>query len=130
MPLTYSLDDDVITVAAIGDVDYETGLGVLTSALDAARSVRTDGAWHIVFDLREATEKHRTADELRNIARLVAANRDVLSGRGLIVANDNLHFGLGRMFQVFASDMDVHIRVSTSWVEGEEWLRNPDAEWP
>jgi hypothetical protein len=100
MPLTHEIRDDTLWVTTVGDVEFDDGLAAFARALEDARSTDPAARWDIVFDLRRSSEL-RSAEELEDIARFVGDNLNVLSGRCVVIAGDDLRYGLSRQFQVF-----------------------------
>ena len=100
MPLTHALRDRTIWITTVGDVEFEEGLAALGRALDDAHGTDASAGWHIAFDVRDSSER-RSSEELRGIARFVGENRAVLSGRCVVIAGDDFHYGLSRQFQAY-----------------------------
>lgn len=121
MPLSFEQRGDTLWVIAEGDVDYASGLAAFGNALREAGKSDPARRWHLLFDVRRSTED-RDADELRGIAGLVAENADMLSGRCALLAGDDLHYGLSRMFEAYCQARGLAARVFREVPEAESWL--------
>jgi len=122
MPIEHELRDGVIWTTTVGDVDYEDGIGSMRRALEAARAADSSRRWDIVFDVRRSSED-RSSDELQAIADFVAASDAVLSGRCVVIAGDDFHFGLSRMFQAYCELKGLTPQVVREVDAAESWLR-------
>jgi hypothetical protein len=130
MPIDYEIRPDAIWLRTVGDIEYTSGLGVLEAAVAEARSRAGGRRWPVVFDITRSEER-RSADELRAIAQFLASQADVLEPRCAVVAVDDLHFGLARMFEAFADQHAVKVTVLRSLDEIDGWLvAVPDAAAP
>ena len=124
MPLSYALEQIILRIAAVGDVEYNTGLVVFKEALDRARELAHTSDtkhWNVIFDLRESKED-RSADELRGVAMALSQYSEILTGRLALVAADAYHYGLSRVFGVFAEQLGHEPRVFNNVEEAEAWL--------
>ena len=99
MGLRWELERPLLILTTEGDVDYHEGLETLGAAVDAA-SAQGRG-WHLLFDIRRSTE-NRASGELEGIASFIAGRLGPLSGRCAVLAGDDLHYGLARVFEVYA----------------------------
>lgn len=126
MPLRHRLQDGVIWITTEGDVEYDEGIASLGRALEAAKQADPVARWDIVFDVRRSSE-NRSADELRRIAQLVAENGSVLSGRTVVIAGDDLHYGLSRMFQAYCELHGLRAAVRRDPDAALAWLRETAA---
>lgn len=124
MALVYRMEDRCIVLASQGHVAYEEGLQVFSAAITAAQA-SPFSSWHILFDIT-ASEEDRSEQELRGIASFIAANKEILSGRCAIVADDPLHFGLSRMFQAYCASLDVAVEVFDQLSTARSWLEASD----
>lgn len=106
------------------------GRGIVTGAevLEAAVAFRTSdfrdkGVRYGIVDLSEATDLHIGTDELRRIA---TENKKtsvfIPHGAVAIVANNDLAFGLARMWQVFVEDTGWSVEVFRSRKEALDWV--------
>lgn len=107
MPLTYRIDDGLLTFTTIGDVEFSAGMKVL---LEGLSQYATSGAQRprILFDLEQSIE-NRSAADLRSIAVVVGQN--VPSARIACLVASDLHYGLSRMFGVYLGDDGMVMRV-------------------
>ena len=123
MPLKFILTDSTICFQTTGDVEYSEGLTILNEAMDQAemRQSSDPRGWHLLFDISESTE-NRESNEMQNIAAVIQARRQSLSGRCAVVATDPLHFGLARMFASYLESLGVEAMVKRDKGLAEDWL--------
>lgn len=124
MPLSFELDRDVIRVTTKGDVEFESGLGVLERAIRTARDADPRRRWHLLFDIRESSE-NRSSIELDGIAGFIGDRQQGLSGRCAVVAGDPFHFGLARQFEAYSNRRGVAVSVFRDVDEALRWLCDP-----
>lgn len=122
MGISFELKDRTIRFVTVGDVDFAAGLQVLEAAL--ATAAEQGSGWGLLFDIRSSSE-NRSADELRGVAEVIARHRDALSGQCAILAADPLHYGLARMFGVFAESLGLTAMVFRTEAEALAWLTTP-----
>lgn len=100
------MDNDVIDACyahLFADTDFKPGYDVLIDLKDAQGSPR--------------------ADQIRERARRSSTLKPLLSGRiAMVCANHDVHFGMGRMYAVFAQEFGITAKVFTSMEEAEQWL--------
>jgi hypothetical protein len=76
----------------------------------------------LLIDLREA-EGHPTAIQQRERARRSGAMKHLLSGRvALLCATNDVHFGMARMYTVFAQEFGIIAEVFTALEDADQWL--------
>jgi hypothetical protein len=76
----------------------------------------------LLVDLR-AAEGHPTAIQQRERARRSGAMKHLMSGRvALLCATNDVHFGMARMYSVFAQEFGIIAEVFTSLEKAEQWL--------
>lgn len=121
MPISYEIRPEAIWFRTVGDVDYQKGIAVLEAAVEAARRRGEDRRWPVVFDILDSEER-RSADELRGVAHFVASHGDVLAPHCAVIAGDDFHFGLARMFESLADGHDVRVTVLRRLDDVPEWL--------
>lgn len=121
MGMAFDLVGETIRYRATGDVDHAGGLATLREGFAAAAAAVPGRRWHLLFDVRHSSE-NRSADELRAVAAEVAGAGDLLTGRCAVVAADPLHYGLGRMFAVFAEGLGLAADVFPDVPAAEAWL--------
>ena len=80
---------------------------------------------NFLHDYRDIYAGHLTLDEVKSIAVMVASNREVLgNGRWAILVNNDLNFGMGRMWEILVSDdVDLDIRVFRDESEALGWIK-------
>ncbi len=124
MPIRYEIEPRMLRFCTEGDVAYDETMHVLRDGLTRGEDAIRSGSaapFDLLFDVRESLE-NRSAEELRQMADLVAERSGILSGRAAVVASDVLHFGLGRMFGAYADARQIEVRVFYSLEEAESWL--------
>ena len=76
----------------------------------------------ILVDLRLA-EGHPTAMQQRERARRSGAMKHLMSGRvALLCTTNDVHFGMARMYSVFAQEFGITAEVFTSFEKADQWL--------
>jgi hypothetical protein len=76
----------------------------------------------LLIDLR-AAHTHATAIQLRERARRSGASKHLMSGRvALLCATNDVHFGMARMYTVFAGEFGITAEAFTSLDEASTWL--------
>ena len=81
---------------------------------------------NFLHDYRDIHTGHLTLDEVGSTANMVASHREALGdGRWALLVNNDLNFGMGRMWQILASgnvDMDIDVfrdeSEALSWING------------
>lgn len=121
MPMSFEIKPQEIWFRTSGDVDYAEGIAVLEQGLHEAQQATPSRRWPVVFDIRDS-EENRSANELRGIAQFVAAHDGILTGRCAVLTSDALHYGLGRMFEVFSEDLGIEVQVFRDLDSLRAWL--------
>jgi hypothetical protein len=121
MPITYELRGDAIWFVAVGEVEYDSGFAILDRGINEAATRDRDARWHVVFDILGSHE-NRSADELRAIAEFVAKHDEVLSGHFVVIADDEFHYALARMFTAFCENLGMQADVVRDVPSAIEWL--------
>lgn len=112
----------MIVSVTVGDVEYQRGIAQLQAAIQAAREISVDTAWHYLADIRESTER-REVDDLWSIARVLGIYREILSGKVGVVVTQGIHEQYTRMFGACAERNGMTIRIFSDMCSAEEWLR-------
>lgn len=126
MPITALVDPDtgIAHYSATGDVTRDDVLSII-------KKVYSDPAfrspWLSMWDLTGARPLF-TADELREVAAYVRDHRPVDAGRIAIVATEDLAYGMSRMYEVFASDLQVETSVFRDSGLAQRWLLEDETE--
>jgi hypothetical protein len=126
MPLVHELRDHVIWITTVGDVEYDEGLAALGRALADAERTDPKAQWDIAFDVRQSSE-NRSPTELEGIASFVAMNDAVLSRRCVVIAGDDFHYGLSRMFQAYCELRGIRSAAVRDTAAALEWLEESSA---
>ena len=79
---------------------------------------------NLLHDYSDITTGHLSVDEVKSIALMVSSQRDVLGdGRWAILMDNNLNFGMGRMWQaIIEGDVDLDIRICRDMDEALDWV--------
>ena len=76
-----------------------------------------------LFDMRGAEPGGLSAPEMESLVGLIGTHREERApSRWAIVAGHDVHFGLSRMFEVYASNLPVEIRVFDDFEAAKDWL--------
>ena len=120
MPVAYEFDDRVIVMRMVGKYTATDLRKAILEALDDA-SV-PDGAV-LLFDMRTSTSVgDRTADEVREMARFLAAHGRRFGNRLAMVTGDDLSFGLMRLGSATANSNGVNAEVFRDMDAARRWL--------
>ena len=120
MPVAYEFDNDVILLRLVGK--YTTS-DLKSSILDALDDARLPQRPVLLFDLRESQSlQDRTADEVRDMGRFLAAHGRRFGNRLAMVTASDLAFGLMRLGAVAAEAGGVAAEVFRDMGAAKEWL--------
>jgi hypothetical protein len=112
-------ESELTVVAVVGDVDAEQVLSQIISFLTG------EPTQLVLWDFREGSMASLSSIDLQMIVKRGAEFADRRKGgRTAIVCSKDLDYGLGRMFQTFASLQHIpfEIQVFRSQEEAREWL--------
>ena len=124
MPITYVIDriQQRMTTHADGLVTFAD----ISRHLDAEERERALGLPEL-FDARGATTDV-TSDEVRRLVRRsVEAARAFPLGPTAIVADDDLAFGMARMYSILMEDVPNSVGVFRDLGSAKRWLDRPDS---
>lgn len=125
MPVTYEIAGTTITLRMTGIYDTADIRAALGAAI--AEPARTE-ITGLLFDVRRSMSLvGRSADEVRAMARFLAANADHYGRRLAIIADTDAAFGLMRLGAVGVEESGVESQVFRDAREAEAWLRQPAA---
>ena len=126
MPITAHVDPDtrIALYSASGDIARDDVVSIIA---EIYRDPAFQSPWRSMWDLTGAKPLF-SADELREIAAYVRAHRPADSGRVAIIATEDLAFGMGRMYEVFSSDLQVETRVFRDSETARQWLTEGETE--
>ncbi len=120
MPVTYDLDDGLIALRLSGEY---APTEIKSALLDALDDPRLPGDAQLLFDLRESRSiQDRTADDVRDMARFLAAHGQRFGNRVAMVTNGDLAFGLMRLGAVTAQSGGVEAEVFRDIHSARAWL--------
>lgn len=118
MPLTYQFRDGIVEVVSEGQHDFEHLLEVSQRAL---QELSITPPVPVLVDARR-TERDPGAAELSAIAEHLGALRPFFGPTIAIVVSSDLHFGLGRMFEVLARTHGIEARVYRDMDAARAWI--------
>ena len=122
MAIQQHLDGErnVMVFTVLGSLHFEE----LRSTLESIYAER-EYATRSLFDMREATPGGLSGPEMEALVGLI---RSLRAGRAhsrwAIVAGHDVHFGLARMFEAYASKLPVEIHVFRDPDEALDWLED------
>lgn len=120
MPVAYEFDGRIILMRMAGKY---AASDIRKAILEALGDARAPSGAVLLFDLRESTSLgERTADEVREMARFLAAHGKRFSNRLAMVTADNLAFGLMRLGSVTANSGGVDAEVFREMDAARRWL--------
>jgi hypothetical protein len=118
--LTYDFEDRVILVRAVGNYEPSDLKTTILEALDDARLPREPV---LLFDLRDSRSiGERTADDVRDMARFLAAHGRRYGKRVAMVTTGDLAFGLMRLGSATAEIGGVAAEVFRDMESARAWL--------
>ena len=127
MPVTWSLDEDLLELSLVGRY---APTDIIDAFLSALSDRRCPQQIHLLLDTTQSESlKERTPREVRHVAQYLGPYRKRIRGRCAVVAETDLQFGLSRMGSAYSDSVGVDARVFRSKDEALEWLRQP-AELP
>ena len=119
MPVKIRLEEQVLRVTPSGEYTW----GEIHSAV--RRAMRNDGfaaGQNVLLFDSERTEASRSADELRDIAADLTQVAPSFAAV-MIVAPDDLRFGLARMLAAYAEHLGAEVLVFRSRDAADAWIR-------
>jgi hypothetical protein len=127
LPVAFEFDGDVIVLQLAGKYSTSDMKAAILSALDEAPA--SSGA-ALLFDMRESRSlEDRSADDVRDMARFLAAHGRRFGNRLAMVTNGDLAFGLMRLGAVIAESGGVVAEVFRDMQSARSWLaRHPGSE--
>jgi len=118
MALTYSVEDNRALVVAEGDFTFDD----IQAAFSDVRSECADSETFRILIVDHASAFDPSEDEVRELAKFWGRLfRGVPTRIALVVARE-LHYGIGRMIEVYARPTDFRFRVFREEDEGRAWL--------
>ena len=128
MPITYKIDHErrLVQAAPCGRLTHEDMVAYQTEVWSQSKLA----GYNELIDMSEVTDIAYVSNDLvRSLADLSASlDSPEHPSKFAIVASDDLHFGLGRMYNAFrdmARQSTRQTRVFRTRAEAEEWLQNP-----
>lgn len=120
MPLSFSFDGKIIIIRMEGSYSTSELKTVILKALDAPA---TPADAVMMFDLRESLAlRERSMEEVRDMAKFLAANGARFNNRLAMVAPTDLAYGLMRVGSVTADMGGLTSMVFRRFEEAREWL--------
>jgi len=116
MPVSFTLSDGIGIFTTVGDVDFEEGLDILEKGMDA---VHKSGQPHVLlFDFSQSAE-NRSAEELHTISMFIQER--LPRAHLAMVAQQDLYYGISRMFSSFAESLSLDSRAFRNRDEAIDW---------
>ncbi len=116
MPVSFTLNDGIGIFTTVGDVDFEEGLDILEKGMD---EVRKSGQPHVLlFDLSQSAE-NRSVEELHMIS--VFIQERLPHAHLAMVAQQDLYYGISRMFSSFAESLSLESRAFRNRDDAIDW---------
>lgn len=120
LPVGVDFDGDVIVLRLAGKYSTSDMKAAILKALDEAPA--SSGA-ALLFDMRESLSlQDRTADDVRDMARFLAAHGRRFGNRLAMVTTGDLAFGLMRLGAVIAEGGGVVAEVFRDMPSARSWL--------
>ena len=120
MPLSFSFNGKIIIIRMEGSYSTSELKTVILKALDAPEA--TAGAV-LMFDLRESLAlRERSMEEVRDVAKFLAANGARFNNRLGMVAPTDLAYGLMRVGSATADMNGLTSMVFRRFDEAKDWL--------
>jgi hypothetical protein len=121
MPVTYTLEDGILTLVPSGTYATQEVVQAFTSAMKDPACPHEVG---FLFDVTESESlASRPAGDIRMVAELLGTYGPRVRSRVAVVAAKDVHFGLSQMGAVYSRGVGIDARVFRTRAEAVEWLR-------
>jgi len=126
MPATTHLDPDtgIAHCSATGKLTRDEVVAVVEQIY---RDPNFREPRRTIWDIAEATPT-LNVQEVREVVAYVKAHRPAGAGKTAIVATGDLAFGMGRMYEMLASEQQVKTRVFRDSELAQQWLLEDETE--
>jgi hypothetical protein len=126
MPVSYSFDGRIIIVKMDGLYSTRDLKKTILNALDDSQIPANSV---LMFDLRESRAlQERSGEDIRDMAKFLAANGERFGNRLGMVAPSDLAYGLMRMGAVTAETGGVTSMVFREFEQAKYWLLNTEEQ--
>jgi len=127
MPVTWSLDGDLVQLSLEGHYQPED---IIEAFLSALADPRCPEEFSLLLDTtRSQSLDTRSPQQIRQVAEYLGPYRKRIRGRCAVVVDTDLHYGLGRMGSAYSESVGVDAWVFRSRAEALHFLRRTE-EWP
>lgn len=120
MPTTFAIEGTVVTVTCEGEFDIDDARAIVNWLRE--EPTVPDVFKLLILDL--GTSFSPSTEQLEGMASDYGTIADRIV-RWALVVEKNYHFGLGRMFSVFAERQSFEMRVFADGTQAREWLEEP-----
>jgi hypothetical protein len=125
MAISYQFDGDFAIVTCEGEFTVDN----IREIVDWVNTERALPAKFKLLIVDRSTSFDASTGQLEEIAAIYSSIKDRIYSRWALVVGKEYHYGLGRMYSVFAERYGLDARVFTSVEEAREWLDDgPGAE--
>ena len=125
MAISYEIDGDFATVTCEGDLTVDN----IREIVDWVKTEPSLPGRIKLLIVDRSTNFDPSTIELEEIAAIYGSIKDRIYSRWALVVAKEYHYGLGRMYSVFAERYGLDARVYTDVKEAKAWLEqgtNPD----
>jgi hypothetical protein len=125
MAISYQIDGDFAIVTCEGEFTVDN----IREIVDWVNTERALPEKFKLLIVDRSTSFDASTGQLEEIAAIYSSIKDRIYSRWALVVGKEYHYGLGRMYSVFAERYGLDARVFTSVEEAREWLDGgPGAE--
>jgi hypothetical protein len=118
MAISYQTDGDFAIVTCEGDFTVDN----IREIVDWVNTERALPEKFKLLIVDRSTSFDASTGQLEEIAAIYSSIKDRIYSRWALVVGKEYHYGLGRMYSVFAERYGLDARVFTSVEEASEWL--------
>ncbi|MCK4539439.1 MAG: hypothetical protein KAV42_11640 [Candidatus Krumholzibacteria bacterium] len=129
MSVSYRIDrrSGVVLSKATGRVTYEDMLGTIKATIN---DTRRGSPYRELFDLRDVVEYDIDGDGIKKLVSYVTSRgRLVRFGRVAYVPSKDMVYGIGRIFEAYASDVPLEFMVFGDIDQASSWVGISLPEW-
>ena len=118
MPLSFSLNEGIGVLAAVGEADFEQALQEIYRGMDEIEAAGVPPV--LLFDLSRSAA-NRSQEELQ--ITVAAIHERLPDARIALLAKGDFYYGISRMFGSFAQSFELETKIFRDLDEALAWCR-------